>query len=512
MKWSDQQEAIFKWFERTDLHRARSLVTRARAGTGKTTTILEGINRAPERSIMLSAFNKSIATELQQKLRNPYAEAKTLHAYGYSIIRRFWNKADVDTKRTYRLTEEIAGNQAPDEMVMMISKLATKAKEMAPLATKPEDLFELANEFECVPDSEWEADGWDIWEVANNALLVMERSKKPDGTVDYPDMLFLPIAQKWLRGRFDLVVVDEAQDMNVSQIILARKSVKEGGRLAVVGDDRQAIYGFRGADSGVLTRIAEETRAETLNLTTTYRCPKNIVSLAQRIVPDYHAAETAPDGMVETMNEKDAIDIAQPGDFILSRKNAPLIGFCLKILRANKRARIQGKDIGKGLTALVNKWKVRSMTEFLTRLKHWEEREVARAEASDTKGADIRIDRIRDQAEMLRSMSQGLSGLRELQARIDELFADNGAPAVLCSSIHRIKGLEANRVFILQSTLRSDQDPACACGHWAHDKKCPKCQCTEYEPDEKKRLEEVNLEYVAVTRSKNHLVWILGDF
>lgn len=512
MEWSEQQNAIFEWFEGGNPDRARSLVTRARAGTGKTTTIIEGINRAPERSIMLSAFNKSIAVELQQKLKNPYAEAKTLHAFGYSIIRRFWKKADVDTRRTNRIAEAIAGNQAPDEMVMMISKLAGKAKEMAPLATKPAELYELANEFECVPDSEWEADGWDVEEIARKALRVMASSKEQDGTVDYSDMLFLPIVQRWVRGRYDLVVIDEAQDMNVAQIILARKSVKAGGRLAVVGDDRQAIYGFRGADAGVLDRIAEETKAETLNLTTTYRCPKNVVALAQRIVPDYHAAESAPDGEVHTMGEKDAIDMAQPGDYLLSRKNAPLIGFCLKILRANKRARIQGKDIGKGLTALVNKWKVRSMTEILTRLTNWETREIARAEASDTKGADIRVERIKDQAEMLRAMSQGLSGLRELQARIDELFTDNGAPAVLCSSIHRIKGLEASRVFILKSTLRSDQDPPCQCGHWAHDKKCLKCGCVDYQPDEKKRLEETNLEYVAVTRSKNQLVWVLGDF
>lgn len=512
MEWSEQQKAIFQWFEYPQLNRSRSLVTIARAGTGKTTTILEGIDRAPEARIMLAAFAKPIAQVLKDKLRNPRAEARTLHAFGYSMIRRYWTKAAVDDKRIQRIAEQVLGSQAPDEMRDMTAKLATKAKEMAPFAKEPEDLYELAYEFDCVPDEEWEEDGWDLDAVSSRALELMKASCKQDGTVDFADMLYIPIANKWIRGRYDLVVVDEAQDMNVSQIVLATKSVLEGGRLAVIGDDRQAIFGFRGADSGVLGRIAAQMKAERLSLNITYRCPQNIVALAQKIVPDYKAAPTAPAGEVLSQTEELAIAAMQPGDYLISRTNAPLVGMCLKILRANKRARINGKDIGKGLMALVTRLRARSIPEFLGKLAHWEVREVTRAEAAETKNKDTRIERIHDQAEMLRSMTEGLSGIRELQTRIEELFTDNGQPAVLCSSIHRIKGLESERVFILKSTLRSNTDPPCTCGHWAHEKECPRCPCETYQPDEKKRLEEINLEYVAVTRSKDKLVWILGDF
>ena len=512
MEWSEQQKAIFRWFEHPQLNKSRSLVTVARAGTGKTTTILEGIDRAPEGRIMLAAFARPIAQVLKEKLRNPRAEARTLHAFGYSTIRRFWNKAAVDEKRIQRIAENVLGSQAPDEMKEMTAKLATKAKEMAPYAKQPADLYELATEFDCVPDEEWEEDGWDLEAVSETALTLMKASLKADGTVDFADMLYIPIANKWIRGRYDLVVIDEAQDMNVSQIILATKSVVDGGRLAVIGDDRQAIFGFRGADSGVLGRIATQTRAELLSLNITYRCPQNIVALARKIVPDYQAAPTAPAGEVLSQTEDDAIAEMQPGDYLISRTNAPLVGFCLKILRTNKRARINGKDIGKGLLALVTRLRARSIPEFLGKLAHWEVREVTRAEASEAKNKEVRIERIRDQAEMLRSMTEGLSGIRELQTRIEELFSDNGQPAVLCSSIHRIKGLESERVFILKSTLRSNTDPPCTCGHWAHEKECPRCPCEEYQPDEKKRLEETNLEYVAVTRSKNRLTWILGEF
>ena len=513
MEWSKQQQAIFNWFEFPAPDRAKALTVRARAGTGKTTTILEGINHAPEQSILLAAFNKNIATEIQSRLKNPFAEAKTLHALGFSIIRRFWPRTNVDNYRTLNIAGRLAGYRAPDKIKQQIGKLATKGKEMAPLATVPEDLYELANEFDCVPDSDWEEDGWTLSRVADLALQVMKQSCAPDGTVDFADMLYLPIANKWVRGTYSLVVVDEAQDMNASQIILSRRSVTDGGRIAVVGDDRQAIYAFRGADSGVIDRLKSELQAEELGLTITYRCPKSIVATAARIVHDYTAADSAPEGTITTMKSAAVIEACEPGDFILSRKNAPLVGFCLKILRTNKKAHIQGRDIGAGLINLVNKWQVGSLPEFLKRLSGWESKEVARAEASNTKNKDARIDRIHDQADTLRALSEGLSGVPELRARITSLFTDDGTGSVMCSTIHKAKGLEANRVYILAETLMSRSDPPCVCHHWAHgDKPCAKCGCTDYRPDAGRQLEERNLEYVAVTRAKDQLVWVEGLF
>src|SRR6188768_634789 len=92
--WSEQQEAIFDWFANGTGH----LTVVARAGTGKTTTIIEGINRAPESRILLAAFNKRIAEELTARITNPNAEAKTLHALGYMCVRRWWERINVDTR------------------------------------------------------------------------------------------------------------------------------------------------------------------------------------------------------------------------------------------------------------------------------------------------------------------------------------------------------------------------------------------------------------------------------
>lgn len=474
--WSAQQEAIFGWFGGG----SGNLVVRARAGTGKTTTIIEGINRAPEQKILLAAFNKRIAEELTVKLRNPSAEAKTLHAVGFQFVRRNWERVRIDDGRAERIARAVMGEQTPDAMVRLVCQLASKAKGMCPFPERG-DLVEIAIEHGLEPDEDWAEEGWTVERLEVEAIACMERATHPDGTLDFDDMVFLPVRNRWVRGWWDLVVVDEAQDMNASQLLLARAACRSGGRVAVVGDDRQAIYGFRGADSGSLDRLKSELSAAEMGLTITYRCPKRVVALAARLVPDYQAAPTAPEGAVSAVLEEKLAEAAGPGDFILSRKNAPLAGVCLRLLRLGKRAKVQGKEIGRGLVALVKKWKAKSIPAFLDRLVKWEEREEKRLRAAGTKAALARIDFVHDQAETLRALSEGLSGLKELETRIVSLFDDMSGPDsqfVVCSSVHRAKGLEAERVFVLEDTLIRNGD-----------------------------REEGNIEYVAITRAKSELVW-----
>ena len=103
-----------------------------------------------------------------------------------------------------------------------------------------------------------------------------------------------------------------------------------------------------------------------------------------------------------------------------------------------------------------------------------------------------RAEQIRDQAETLLYLAEGMKGVAELEKRIFDLFDDAaGTPVVVCSTVHRAKGLESNRVFILRDTLR----PRFARG-----------------PNAKPvSNEERNIEYVAITRSKAELIWVDGE-
>lgn len=478
-QWSEQQRSIFDWFETGSGH----LVVRARAGTGKTTTILEGINRAPERNILLAAFNKRIATELETKLTNPAAKVQTLHAAGFGVVRRYWERTRVDQYRGERITRQVIGDQAPDIIARHVQKLAGHGKEMQPHAMDASELIDLAYRFECVPDAEWTRDGYDVPWVAAQAVKVMEHAATVrDGTIDFADMIYLPVRNQWARPTYDLLCVDEAQDMNATQLELATGLA--AGRICVIGDDRQAIYAFRGADSGALDRLKDVLSAQELGLTTTYRCPKVVVQYAATLVPDFSAADTAPDGEISSVTAAELPEVAQVGDFILSRKNAPLAGLCLRILRTGKRARIEGKDIGAGLIAIVRKQKTPSGTidDLLPRIALWAEKEIARALKAGPKVADSRIEYVTDQKDTLEALAEGLEEVPELISRIELLFADDATagPRIVLSTVHKAKGLEADRVFILRDTL----------------------YCRGDGPEER------NIEYVAVTRAKSHLTWV----
>lgn len=542
--WSAQQQAVFAWFAHgrapgQGAHPSNHLIVRARAGTGKSTTIREGVKQAPEQDILVAAFSKDIQLAMDKAMKfmpdgtvdlRPFNGAiKTLHAVGYACVRRFRDgiKVAFNSERADALALAACGPTAPDAILRLVSKLHTKGREVAPHATKPGDLTALAITFECEPDEQWAAAGFDLDYVELKALAAMELAAqvKAGATIDGSDMIFLPVRNGWLTKQFDLVVVDEAQDMTTAQLEIAQGVLKTGGRICIVGDDRQAIFGFRGADSGSLDRLKAELGAGELGLTTTYRCPQAVVRLANSYVADFEAGPENPEGVVRELGfamctecwgtgklhptreyelaaclrceggimatGETLVTAAGPGDFILSRVNAPLVSIAMRLLRAGKRTRVAGKDVGRGLTTLVRKLKARSIPDLLAKIEAWAARENARHEAQLNKAANGRraaiqskIEAVLDQADMLTSLAEGAKGINEVEGRIDALFTDDGlgqAGVITCSSVHRAKGLEADRVFILRDTLRDTT------------------------------VEEQNIAYVAVTRTKRELIWVAGE-
>lgn len=496
--WSNFQEAIFVEY----VTGSRHIIVRARAGTGKTTTIVEAVKRLlkvhPDRVIIVCAFNKNIAEELNKRFAGFNVIVKTLHAIGLNCVKRFWEgiKVNFGSERADDLAHRACGITAPDAIKKLVAKLHTKGREIAPHATTGAELIDIALRFECEPEDSWQRDGFGLDYICEKAAAAMElaASEKPVKTgIDGSDMIFLPVRNRWLHAMCDDVVVDEAQDMTPAQLEIAQgivKSTADGGRIMIVGDDKQAVYGFRGADSDSLDRLKAELIAYELPLNITYRCGKNIVREAQRYVPDFEAGPNNPEGSVEDLFMSKLVATAGPGDFILSRINAPLVSVAMSLLRSGKRTRIAGRDIGAGLVSLLRKFRARTVPELLTRIAGWEAKEIARLDARfpankrDNSTYTARLDGIRDQAEMLVSLTDGAPSVSEVESRITALFTDDGLGAagmITCSSIHKSKGLEADRVFILAGTLRDTNS------------------------------EERNINYVAITRAKSHLFYVTED-
>jgi len=249
---------------------------------------------------------------------------------------------------------------------------------------------------------------------------------------------------------------------------------KPGGRIIAVGDPAQSIYQFRGADSEAIPNIIKKLNAKTLPLSITYRCPKTIVELAKEVVPDIEAAETAPKGIIHNIQVSELQKLAKPGDFVLSRTNAPLVKHCMAFLKAGIPANIQGKDVGANLLYFIKKSKAKTVNKFITYVNAWRDREIERL-LSEKKSTDICVDK----AECLLNLCEGTLTIKDLKETIEKLFNDvDDNNKVIFSTTHKAKGMERDRVFILTGTYR-------------------------YGPGVEG--EEANLWYVAVTRSKSEL-------
>jgi DNA helicase-2/ATP-dependent DNA helicase PcrA len=117
--------------------------------------------------------------------------------------------------------------------------------------------------------------------------------KRAQSLLDFDDLLLGwralladPALGPAMATRWDHVLVDEYQDVNQIQVDIVRLLCPDGAGLTVVGDDAQAVYGFRGADSRHLVTLAAELPAvRTVCLEQNFRSRQRILALANAVRP-----------------------------------------------------------------------------------------------------------------------------------------------------------------------------------------------------------------------------------
>jgi hypothetical protein len=489
--WSEEQLAIYAEFETGKGH----LVVEACAGTGKTTTCVEGIGRAPEELKAYVAFNKKNVEEMSERIEDPTVEVRSLNGLGFVNVLPVWKGVRPDSNVEGDRIKAVVSNNAKFRNfqyspIALCKELVAFAKNTCPFATI-EDVAAIAAARGLEPEGYLLRDGWTQELCVEVAFMALQASKIRDakGRISFDDQVWLPVVMGWVKQRFDLVVVDEAQDMNYTQLELAKRSCRDGGRIIIVGDPRQAIYAFRGADVNGMARLKTELNAKTLTLSTTYRCPQRVVELARKLVPAYQAAPTAPEGVIGTVHIEKLVDTAQPGDAILSRTNAPLTKLCLAFLKRGVRAYIEGRDIGAKLLAIHKGIRAASIADYMTQVGRWADDRVGKVDGDDDAAEAARTNII-DMAATLRGIAEECASSDELENLLRSLFVDSsedkdGRPAVVLSSVHKAKGLEWTRTFLIEETFK-------------------RCTWTSI-PSEIN-----NITYVAVTRCKAEMNWVTG--
>ena len=477
------------------------------AGSGKTTALLECC-AAVKGPVQFAAFNRKIADEIGARAAargRDHGKGGTFHSFGLAAWKRMHRNVQAGpaaalSKRGLAFDRARTPGGARAKLAKLIGFCKQRAHTPESLSiVNVQEIIELYGLEDDFPGYR----NQDTLEAIRDdtARLLQAHINLSDTYLDFDDMIYMPVitpgcpiySTPW-------VMVDEAQDTNTARRELAFRMTKpDGGRMLFVGDVHQAIYGFSGADADAVNRIKADANCHEMPLTVTYRCPRAIVRQAAAIVPEITAHESAPEGVVRVVELNDRgvhfseREHLKPADAILCRNTAPLVRTALRLLQQGMPCQVEGRDIGKSLDQLIVKLAPPHgrMMAFLDALGRYERAEVATCTAA---GTPYKAQSVADRCETIRALAEDLGDARNaigaLRARIEELFQDSqerGRRMLTLSTVHKAKGREWPRVYILQ-----------------HSALMPSKRARQgWELDQ-----EHNLMYVAYTRAQSELVFV----
>jgi hypothetical protein len=206
------------------------------------------------------------------------------------------------------------------------------------------------------------------------------------------------------------------------------------------------------------------------------------------LCPDCHSRE----GITKWRGIRDFL----PGDAVLCRLNRPLVEAAFAMIRVGIACQVMGRDIGKGLVDLVKKSKAGYVADFLDWLQEYERRQRMKYQK---RREFAKIGLLSDRCRTLEVFCQELpddATTRELTRKVEGLFSDGSgqdremAQMVVLATVHKFKGMEADRVFVLDA---GELMPSA----WAR---------MPWELEQEK-----NLMYVAATRAIRELRYITSE-
>lgn len=499
---SEEQNPIINWFKGTYQATCLFLLIIARAGCGKTFTVLRGILESlelkkPGAVCLYVAFMKRNQTEAMEKINHPQVQVRTFSSIGYEVIRMAFPRAKSNPFCEWNRVQKICPDLKDAKLTYLVANIANLidyAKCIHIGLPSLELLQKIASEKDICANPKDEKLGWNTEKICDIAQKAINLAlTEPIAEFSFSDMAgWLPVSLSICKKMFDLIVMDEGQDLTLLQLTMAKAILKDGGRMAIVGDNFQAMYSWRGALPDGLFKMKSELQAEELKLTKTFRCGKIIVSKANVYVSDFTAFESNHEGEILHLNDAEMITKAVPGQAILSRLNAPLMRHALRLIQAGKPAKIEGKDIAAQLENLIKTIadSVNDIATFDDKLAVWERVMISKV-SPNSRNAAQRLENIQDNAATLRAISQVSHNVSDMVLRINSIFqscdSQYAKPAdkiISLSTIHKAKGLEWKTVYVLEDTF------------------------TVRSENEVQAQEEKNIRYVAYTRAINTLVLV----
>ena len=489
---SPYQEKIFDFI----VHGNGNAVISAKAGSGKTSTCVTAIKLIkPKNKVMFLAFNRSIAEELSQKLKDySNVEVRTSHSLGFAIIHKnVEGEVELDEFKYRRYVKSNITELTTIDVTLTKNQLYNYIESICALVDCAR--FNLAQTAEEVKSLAVKYDVPIFFDECDVVIKVLEWGKTELNSIDYTDMVWLPVELSMNARAFqkDFIFIDECQDQSLMSIELFLKCFKRGTRFIAMGDEDQCINTFCGSSEEAFQYIKDYPKTTQFDLPICYRCPRTVVELAKTLVPEIECREDAPKGDII---EKCWTSSLQSGDMVLCRSKAPLLKVYTKLLRKGIQCYIKGQDIGTNLKKLIEEVDIEELNTNLKSdgvfVRLYDNLFEIRNKLMESKGLDYQdatltnyITNRYDMIKALTVLAENYTTKTELLSHIDEIF-DETREGVILSTIHKAQGLEADNVYIL----------------------CTSSMPSSLAKKEWEKNAEQNLIYVAYTRAKKKLGFI----
>lgn len=470
MEPTEEQKAILK-------AKGRVIRINARAGTGKTTTLRMLANEHADKKILYLVFNRKAREDAQSKFPGNVS-VKTVHSLAWGYVGRDYGQiGDFSPKdllpyfRSFG-TAQVLSKIAHDFLVFFLNSPFERIEEAVGdfgklLPDQAEELFKRRNS--------------NVIEATRQLATQWNRKEKP-----CPHDFYLKMFHKLGKfdqalSRYDMILVDEAQDLSAVMLDALRKCHK---RVAVVGDTHQQIYGFRYAVDAMRNLSSDED----YDLTLSFRFGKTVANLASHLIREAKGERGFKIlGNPERMSNLTITDIPPRTDCaILCRTNLALFTNAMA-LRSQKASFRFERDIEKVLWQtldvywLLNGDKSKVRSEWLQSFENMKALEEYADNCEDFQ--------LKGMAQVVRRYSSSFPNIIFEMAGINKDKTDkaeqvNSRGAIL-STIHASKGQEYERVYI-------DSDVA-------------DMLCSAEKPGRTQYNEEVNVAYVGFTRAIRQL-------
>ena len=281
-------------------HSEGPLLVLAGAGSGKTRVLTARLARlirdghARADQILAVTFTNKAAGEMRERITRLLDEAPsgmwvgTFHAIGARLLRA--NAALVGRSSAFTIYDE-------DDTLAVIKRLMQRHR-VSPKTWAPRAISSAISDARNALVAPAEYATLALTPLAKAVAPIyadMDDAFRLANAVSFDDLLWLPVAllrtnedvRVRYERRFKYVLVDEYQDTNHAQYEFIRLLASRHGNVAVVGDDDQSIYGWRGADvRNILDFERDYPAAKVVRLEENYRSTKAILDLANVVIAE----------------------------------------------------------------------------------------------------------------------------------------------------------------------------------------------------------------------------------